>query len=443
VENNQQPLEIILTPVRPALIDTDKKYLQVLARLRAPKDDQIPRTPLSVAIVIDRSGSMRGDKLNAAKECTLEFVERMSETDEVCIVTYDTTVEVVLPLTNVKLARDGLTRILANIDSGGSTDLHSGWLQGAALLAPRTDVNRMCRVLLLSDGQANHGIQNINTICKQVSQLAQSGITTSTVGIGLGFNEMLMTEVAKAGQGTAFYGDGAEDLSEPFEAEISLLSSLAWRDVTLTIESHSRRWIMHNEYAKINTHSWRMPSIAAGSEAWMALSIAMDSAMRAQARSTTGTALTVRVEATGVDGIRQMFEATLPQLELVTVSTYESMVGDELALRRFGEIEAADIQTAARTAVQQRDWERVEAMLHEIESRAHDNPWLMNTLVVLRTLLAKRDHEKLEKELMYSSYSMKSRLSELDEFNYRNATEEMEKMAFLRRKTDQGRRTQT
>jgi hypothetical protein len=186
-----------------------------------------------------------------------------------------------------------------------------------------------------------------------------------------------------------------------------------------------------------------MPSIAAGSEAWMALSIAMDSAMRAQARSTTGTALTVRVEATGVDGIRQMFEATLPQLELVTVSTYESMVGDELALRRFGEIEAADIQTAARTAVQQRDWERVEAMLHDIESRAHDNPWLMNTLVVLRTLLAKRDHEKLEKELMYSSYSMKSRLSELDEFNYRNATEEMEKMAFLRRKTDQGRRTQT
>ena len=68
MENKQQPLEIILTPVKPALIDTDQKYLQVLARLRAPKDNQIPRTPLSVAIVIDRSGSMRGDKLNAAKE---------------------------------------------------------------------------------------------------------------------------------------------------------------------------------------------------------------------------------------------------------------------------------------------------------------------------------------------------------------------------------------
>jgi len=122
--------------------------------------------------------------------------------------------------------------------------------------------------------------------------------------------------------------------------------------------------------------------------------------------------------------------------------TYESMDGDPLAMRRFGEIEAADIQKEARIAVMQRDWVRVEDLLHDIEARANDNPWLMHTLDVLRGLLAKRDHEKLEKELMYSAHSMKWRLSEVDEGNYRSQAEEIEKMAFLRRKSNQGRRSQ-
>ena len=79
------------------------------------------------------------------------------------------------------------------------------------------------------------------------------------------------------------------------------------------------------------------------------------------------------------------------------------MEGDPLAMRRFCEIEAADIQKEARTAVMQRDWVRVEDLLHNIEARAHDNPWLMNTLNVLRGLLARRDHEKMEKELITSA----------------------------------------
>jgi Ca-activated chloride channel homolog len=439
--SHQHPLEVILAPVKSALVDTDGDYLQVLARLRAPQDPSIPKTPLSVSIVIDRSGSMRGDRLRAAKDCTLEFIERMSDSDEVSIVIYDTEIVVLLPLTVVAEVRHQLTRLLASFDSGGSTDLHSGWLKGAELLAPRTRENRMCRVLLLSDGQANAGETNVNTICKQVSQLAQSGVTTSTVGIGTGFNEELMTAMAIAGQGTALYGDRAEDLSEPFEAEIGLLSSLAWRDVTLTIESHTHRWIMHNDYAKISSHSWRMPSIAAGSEAWMALSVSMDSALRAQGRSATQSALKVVVQARGVDGIIQVFEAVLPTLEVVSNAVYQRMQGDQLVMRRFGEIEAADIQRAAREAVRRRDWARVEHMLHEIEAKAHDNPWLMSTLGVLRDLLARKDHEKMEKELMYASYSMKSRLSELDEGNYRTQREELEKMAFLRRKSDQGRRS--
>jgi hypothetical protein len=257
----------------------------------------------------------------------------------------------------------------------------------------------------------------------------------------MGFNEELMTAMAIAGQGTALYGDKGEDLAEPFEAEISLLSSLAWRDVSLEIQSDTHRWIMHNDYAKINSHAWKMPSIASNSEAWMALSVAMDSALRAQLRSEEKTALKVVVKAKDVDGVVHTFKAQLPNLPSVSRDEYEAMVEDQLSVRRFTEIEAADIQRAARVAVRRRDWNKVEEMLYQIEEKARDNPWLMSTLDVLRNLLAKRDHDKMEKELMYSSYSMKSRLSEVDEGNYRSQAEEIEKMAFLRRKSDQGRRS--
>ena len=173
----------------------------------------------------------------------------------------------------------------------------------------------------------------------------------------------------------------------------------------------------------------------------MALSVAMDSALRAQLRSEEHTALKVVVKAKDVDGEIHTFKAQLPNLPRVSRVEYAALIEDELAVRRFTEIEAADIQRAARVAVRRRDWDKVEAMLHQIEEKAQDNPWLMSTLEVLRNLLARRDHDKMEKELMYSSYSMKSRLSEVDEGNYRSQSEEIEKMAFLRRKSDQGRRS--
>ena len=244
------PLEIVPTPLKAGLVSDANARLQVLVRLRAQDDPAITRTPLSLAIVIDRSGSMSGEKLIAAKECTRELINRMHDDDEVSIVVYDTSVDVVLELMPVRSARAQLAACLSSFQTGGQTALHAGWLRGAEVLAPRSSGTRMCRVMLISDGQANHGETNVDRICAQVSELARSGISTTTVGIGMGFNETLMTEMAIAGQGAALYGDRAEDLAEPFDAEISLLSRLAWRDVTLTIAGGVHHWTMHNDYAQ-------------------------------------------------------------------------------------------------------------------------------------------------------------------------------------------------
>jgi Ca-activated chloride channel family protein len=93
----------------------------------------------------------------------------------------------------------------------------------------------------------------------------------------------------------------------------------------------------------------------------------------------------------------------------------------------------------AREAVRHRDWHAVERMLDELRDRARDNPWLQATVSVLANLLANRDQDRLEKELMYSSNRMKSRLSEVNEGQFQSMQEELGKEAWLRRKENQGR----
>jgi hypothetical protein len=86
-----------------------------------------------------------------------------------------------------------------------------------------------------------------------------------------------------------------------------------------------------------------------------------------------------------------------------------------------------------------RNWGQLARMLDEIAHRAHDNPWLMQTVAVLRELLAQLDQARLEKELMYSSHSLSWRLTEQDELVSFSKRRESEKAAFLRRKVQQGR----
>ena len=437
-------LTLSLNPLKNALQDTAEKNLQLLVRLSAPQTQNLKRTPLSLAIVIDRSGSMGTDNMMAALDCTRDLVNRLHDEDEVSVVSYDTQVEVEMELMSAREAKHHIVSSLAHIHARGGTDLHSGWLKGVEMLAHRSNGNRMCRVVLVSDGQANNGETNVDTISSQVARMAAAGITTSTVGIGVGFNEMLMTSMAIAGQGTAMYGDSAQDLAEPFDAEIGLLSGLAWREVTLSINSKTHKWTMHNDYARIRgsiSPTWRLPSIAANSEAWMALSVPMDSAVRAQERHPKGYALELTIKAKDDNGIEHTFHAYLPRLPVLIASEYNALLIDEMVYRRFTEVESADLQRAARKAVQRRDWAQVQEMLDDIERRAFDNPWLQSTVQMLKVLLSNRDHGRMEKELMYASYSMKSRLSEIDEMSFNSNSEEVSKAAFLRRKSYQGRRS--
>jgi Ca-activated chloride channel family protein len=439
-------LEVVLTPRKQVLVDSPRHNLDLLLRLRSHEHEASnqKRTPLAIAIVIDRSGSMAGGKLEQAKRSAVDIINRLHDHDSVSVISYDDSVEVHLELMPVPSARIFIDHHLDQLFARGGTNLHAGWLKGAETLAPRSNGKDLCRVILLSDGQANVGIIRTNLICDQVAELSRAGITTTTVGFGLDFNEELMTAMANAGQGNAWYGERVEDLQDSFDSEMSFLTHLVFKQVEVIAHYSGRGLKIRNEILSSGRNTWRISGLAYGAEKWLAFSIPMQEAIDAQSR-THGrnqgqeTIIDFEIVLTDQDNQSVRIHAKLMPLPVVELAQYQAAPEDELVSRRFQEVEMADLQRDARNHVKDRNWAAVERMINDLDRQSVDNPWVQKTIQYLRKLMDERDHMRMEKELMYSLNMMKNRSVALDEGVEYSMNLESMKPAFLRRKTHQGR----
>ena len=430
-------MKIIINPIRPALCDSNQDF-HVLVRLQSEPQEGFKRTPLNLGLVVDRSGSMQGPKLREAKRCVIDLIKRMNPEDQVAVVQYDDHVDTVMPLSPVEQVSSLVKDLVRGITANGGTDLHAGWLRGGEMLAPTAGRDATCHVILLSDGQANRGIQTINRICEQVSALAEAGVTTTTVGLGEDFNEELMTAMAQAGHGRAHYGERAIDLAETFDAEIGLLSQLQWRNIEMSILNSVDEIKLLNTYQRTGD-GWRMPSIAMGSECWALIRIPMRMAILLQEMH--GQALRVKVQAVDASGLPFTFEGQLPKLPVVLPAQYEAELNHELVERRMNEIAASQIQLQIREAALQGDWLQVEQLFALLETLGRNEPWVAASIAFTRQLIRDRDERRMSKEMLYKSRKMAQRLSSSDEvmFSHQN---DIELPAFLRRKSTEGRKTE-
>ena len=119
---------------------------------------------------------------------------------------------------------------------GGSTALHPGWVEGATQVASHLERGALNRVLLLTDGHANAGETDPKRICKDVKGAAQRGVSTTTLGVGRGFNEDLLSAMANAGDGNYYFIESAADFSRIFAAEMSGLMATFGQTVSLGLE---------------------------------------------------------------------------------------------------------------------------------------------------------------------------------------------------------------
>ncbi|MCA9437325.1 MAG: VWA domain-containing protein, partial [Candidatus Omnitrophica bacterium] len=193
------------------------------------------RPPVNVAIVLDRSGSMSGDKIERAKEAAKMAVDRLSPKDIVSIVTYDHTVNVLLPATKVT-DKGYIKNEISKIQPGGNTALFAGVSKGAGEVRKFLEDNRVNRVILLSDGLANVGPSSPGELANLGESLAKEGMAVTTIGLGLGFNEDLMTQLAFKSEGNHYFVAEEAELAKVFNTEFGDVLSVVAQDVVVDID---------------------------------------------------------------------------------------------------------------------------------------------------------------------------------------------------------------
>ena len=196
---------------------------------------QKQRSPINLALVLDRSSSMAGDKLEKAKEAALMVIDRLQPDDIISLVTYDSTVEILVPATRAT-ATGVMREQISALSPRGSTALFAGVSHGLEELAKNLNPTRVNRMILLSDGQANVGPRSPNELGRLGEIAARQGISISTIGLGLGYNEDLMTQLAMRSDGNHAFAENAVDLAKIFQHELGDILSVVAQDVQIDID---------------------------------------------------------------------------------------------------------------------------------------------------------------------------------------------------------------
>ncbi|MHC5726118.1 MAG: vWA domain-containing protein [Nostoc sp.] len=206
----------------------------ILLRFRADIAES-PRRHLNLSLVIDRSGSMAGAPLHHALKAAESVVDQLEPDDILSVVVYDDEVDSVVPpqpVTNKAALKNSIHKVRA----GGITNLSGGWLKGCEHVKTRLDPQKINRVLLLTDGHANMGIQDPKILTATSAQKAEEGIITTTLGFAQGFNEDLLIGMARAATGNFYFIQSIDEATEVFGIELDSLRAVVGQNLKVTLE---------------------------------------------------------------------------------------------------------------------------------------------------------------------------------------------------------------
>lgn len=202
----------------------------------------------TVVVVLDRSGSMGGGRLDAARRALGDLVGLLDARDTFGLVVFDQEAQVVVPARPMAdLDREDLRATIRQITPGGSTDLSSGYLRGLQE-ARRAAGQTGATLILLSDGHANRGVVDPAQLRAVAAGAQSESVTTSTIGIGLGYDEALLAEIATGGSGNHTFAQESDSAAAALTAEVDGLLSK-------TVQAASAKIIPSTEVKSVKLHN--------------------------------------------------------------------------------------------------------------------------------------------------------------------------------------------
>lgn len=194
------------------------------------------RTPVNLAVVIDRSGSMSGAKIENARRAANHLVDLLAAGDRLAIIDYGTDVEVYAAREATEVNKAAMHRFINRIEDNGGTNIGDGLSAGATQIAAGMSDFRVNRILLLSDGQPTVGVTSAQGLVNVVRRIRDRGISVTSLGVGADFNEDLMQRLADVGGGSYGFISNASAMATLFEKDLEQAGTMVARTVNLTFD---------------------------------------------------------------------------------------------------------------------------------------------------------------------------------------------------------------
>lgn len=396
-------------------ITKSETHLDVVLRLQMPSLSKTKiskeRKPIALSLVIDRSGSMHGEPIRNAKLAAISLIDKLKKGDSVSIVAYENVATIVAPLMEVTENRQKLKQLINTIQASGGTGLREGFLTGAKTLAPTVNDYGLSRILLISDGVATDGSQP-DVLKQEAQSLAQAGITTSTYGLGSGFNETLMSAIAAGGSGLAFYAESAEVLIPYFDSEFDMLSgTLGQKAKTIFKASVDGQLVDISNLENLNKieQDVFLGSLFEESERFIGFRLNL-----AQVKLNKDSEIQIQASVEWED-VESQKTLTVSATANPIVATKNKATKNDWAEERLKELEAVRIQQDALKAARHGDWASVTNLVGNISAMAGNNAYVKGIGERLSAMSLNANLGDFSKEVTYASSSMATRSVSLNE----------------------------
>ena len=247
--NKTGPLTVSGKLTQNKILQGSEGRVNLALTLRSEDETDIVSGPFNhvdMVVVLDRSGSMKGSKISDARRAVLKLLARLSPKDRFALVTYSDGVQQFSGLRAVTDAyRQQMGAVIQRIRPGGGTNLGAGLQAGLDLLVSAEPNKNSGKVILISDGLANKGIRDPHLLGNIAKIAMGKEFAVSTVGVGVDFNEVLMTRIADQGAGNYYYLENPAAFADVFQKEFYATRNTAVTGVSVRVPLESGISLVH------------------------------------------------------------------------------------------------------------------------------------------------------------------------------------------------------